>query len=329
MDTPKVLSLSPLPPQVVQGLVAANAGIMADVFAPEKNDEESVAEAAAQADIILGDYSFVISLTEKIAQSAKKVKLVQQPSVGYQNIDTEAFARCGIPVANTAGANDIAVAEHTIMLALALLKRIPYANEQTHRGNWAQSDMMWSKGVYEIFGKNFGIVGMGRIGREVAKRLQPFGVKLFYYDVVRANEETEKSLGIVYRTLDDLLRVSDVVSFHVPLTEQTRDMIDEKRLAMMKASAVIINVARGEIIDEGALAKALKNKRLAGAGIDVFSVEPISPDNPLLGLENVILTPHIAGATNEARQRIINVAVENVARVLRGEKPINVVNGVE
>jgi phosphoglycerate dehydrogenase-like enzyme len=146
---------------------------------------------------------------------------------------------------------------------------------------------------------------------------------------MRLDEEKEKSLNITYKPLEDLLRISDVVSFHVPLTEQTRNMIGEKQLAAMKSSAVLINVARGEVVDEEALAKALKNKRLAGAGMDVFSNEPISADNSLLGLENVILTPHIAGATNEARQRIIAAAVENVARVLRGEKPINVVNGVE
>ncbi|MEW5945239.1 MAG: 2-hydroxyacid dehydrogenase [bacterium] len=328
MSVPKIVSMSPLPPQVIQGLVAANAGVMVNVAGIEGLDAEGIAGLVADADVILGDYSFVNPITPEIAAAAKKARLIQQPSVGYQHIAVEACARAGIPVANTAGANDIAVAEHTVMLALALMKRVRYADQQTHAGRWAQDEMIWTKGVFEIHGKTFGIVGMGRIGREVARRLEPFGVKKLYYDVARLDEETEKSLNVAYKPLEDLLRASDVVSIHVPLTEETNGMINAGRLKMMKSSAVLINVARGEVVDEHALAEALKGKRLAGAGIDVFRAEPIAADNPLLGIENAILTPHIAGATNEARQRIINTAIENVARVLRGEKPLHVVNGV-
>lgn len=326
MSEPKIVNMTPLPAAVWQGLISATSGVKVEVT---NLDENYTKETLADADIIVGDYTFNRPITAGMLEAAKRLKLIQQPSDGYNQIDIEAAAARGVPVANTAGCNDIAVAEHTVMVALALLKKTIYANARTHEGAWAQEEMLWNKGTAELYGKNYGIIGLGRIGKEVAKRLPAFGVKILYYDAFRPDEEQEKLLNVTYKPLEELLKTCDVVSIHVPLTEQTSGLIGSEELAKMKRSAVLINVSRGEIVDEEALAEALKKKKIAGAGIDVFAQEPISPDNPLLNTENVILTPHIAGTTQEARQRISTAAVENIGRVLKGEKPINIVNGVD
>jgi glyoxylate reductase len=175
-------------------------------------------------------------------------------------------------------------------------------------------------------GKTFGIVGMGRVGRELAARLAPFGTRTLYYDPIRLPEEDEAQLKVQYKPLEHVLRLADVVSLHVPLTDKTHHLINEEKLALMKFNAVLINVARGECIDEQALAKRIREKKLAGAGIDVFTTEPIVKDHPLFGLDNVVFTPHIAGATAEVRERVIHMAIDNVARVLKGEDPQYVLN---
>ncbi|MEM4494137.1 MAG: 2-hydroxyacid dehydrogenase, partial [Pyrobaculum sp.] len=291
----------------------------------EPNYEE-VARQVADADVVVGDYTFRIKIDADLCQKMSKVKLIQQPSTGYDHIDVVACAKRGIPVANIGGANSISVAEHTIMLALMLLKRAVYAHQKLVNGQWTQGELMNTIG--ELYGKTWGILGLGRIGREVAIRVLAFGARVIYYDVVR-REDVEK-LGVVYRPFNRLLAESDVLSIHVPLTEKTRGMIGERELRMMKPTAVLINVSRGEITDEEALAKAVREGWIAGVGVDVFSVEPPPPDLPLLQAAregfNVIVTPHIAGATNEARMRIINVTLDNVLRVLAGLKPENVVN---
>jgi len=280
----------------------------------------------ADADVVVGDYTFRIKIDASLCEKMSKVRLIQQPSTGYDHIDVEACARRGIPVANIGGANAISVAEHTVMLALMLLKRAVYAHRRLVEGQWAQGELM--NVIGEVFGKTWGVLGMGRIGREVAVRAMALGAKVVYYDVVR-NEEMEKR-GAEYRPFNRLLAESDVLSIHVPLTPATRRIIGERELRLMKPTAVVINVSRGEIVDEEALAKAVREGWIAGAGVDVFSVEPPPLDHPLIQAAregyNVVVTPHIAGATNEARMRIINVSLENVFKALAGLKPDNIVN---
>ncbi len=169
---------------------------------------------------------------------------------------------------------------------------------------------------------------MGRIGKEVARRAKPFGPRLIYCDVDRLSPELERSLDLTYHALDKVIAQSDVITIHTPLTPEPTSLINTERIAKMKPNVVIVNVSRGAIIDEAALAKALKEKRIQGAGLDVFADEPISPKNPLLDAPNVILTPHVAGATNESRARIIDMTIDNVVSMLRGQEPINIVNGV-
>jgi len=326
-----VLSFSPLPAEFIKSLIAPyksmlNRDVEVVVFR-DVHDKEKLFSYLKEADVIIGDYTMQVHITREMCYAMQKVRLIAQPSTGYDHIDVDACAEKGIPVANIGGANAVSVAEWTIMVALALLRRLVEAHERTSRGEWPQWEFM-EKGTFELNGKTWGIIGFGRIGREVAKRVRAFNMKVLYYDKVQYPKEVEEEYGVEHAPLHKLLRVSDVVSIHVPLTPETRHMIGEKELRLMKPSAILINPARGEVVDEEALARALKEGWIFGAAVDVYSREPPGLDHPLLKLKgvNLILTPHIAGATTESRARIIQVTIENVVRVLRGEKPINVVN---
>ncbi|MEM3267257.1 MAG: 2-hydroxyacid dehydrogenase [Conexivisphaerales archaeon] len=323
---PKVVVLSPLPATVVRSFFAPYIpqNMDLDVITINDTSSPSFIKEISEADVIIGDYTFAIPITEEFCKYMKNVKLIQQPSTGYDHIDVEACRKLGIPVANIGGANSISVAEHTIALALSLLKRIPYAHQQIMNGRWTQAELMNLAG--EVYGKVWGILGMGRTGKEVSKRAVAMGAKVVYFDKIRPEEAKDME----FKPLHELLNQSDIISVHLPLTDETRSMIGEKEFRMMKPTSLFINVSRGEIVDEGALAKALSEGWIAGAGVDVFSEEPLPSDHSLVKAakegSNLIMTPHIAGATNEARMRIIQFTIENVARVLTGEKPQNVVN---
>ncbi len=282
--------------------------------------EDRLIREVADAEILIGDYTHNTHITAKVVGAAKKLRLIQQPSAGYNNIDVIACKKRGIPVANTHGANDIGVAEHTIMLALACLKKLTYFNAATHAGEWKFQEAQ-RLGVFEINRKVYGLVGMGRTAREVAKRLVPFGVKVLYYDVVKLSADEASQYQAAFAPLEEILKTADVVSLHLPLNDVTRGIISAEKLALMKPSSILINVGRGELADEAALAAAVKNGKLAAAAVDVFSKEPPPADHPLFGLENVILTPHLAGSTRESGLRIMTMAMDNIARVIRGEKP--------
>jgi phosphoglycerate dehydrogenase-like enzyme len=315
----KIVSCIPLPPDVVRTILSSHTSSdLSDVeiVGVHQFPETKIIDEVKDALIIIGDFTFNTPITKKIVMAAKGVRLIQQPSVGYQHIDIDACREAGIPVANTAGANDISVAEHTIMLALSLIKKLIYANNKTQKGEWPQLDV----GGGELFDKQYGIFGLGRIGREVAKRLIPFGVNIKYYDIVRLNKDEENELSVSYMGLEDILKTSDIISLHLPLTDKTKGIIGAREISLMKPVAILINVGRGELVDEGALASALREGEIAGAGIDVFSEEPIRSDNPLIGIENAILTPHIAGTTNEAKGRVIAMAFENIYNVLIGRE---------
>ncbi|TAL31634.1 MAG: hydroxyacid dehydrogenase [Spirochaetes bacterium] len=325
----KIVSMSPLPPDILRMLIEG-AGVSVpddfEIINANPLEGDALIDAVREADVIMGDYTFNKRITPEIARAAKRVKLIQQPSVGYQNIDVDACTARGIPVANTAGANTVSVAEHTIAAGLCLLKKFLPAARSTAAGGWVQMDL----GGGEIEGKTWGLVGMGRIGRAVALRLIPFGVSVMYFDTARLNPDDEKTYRCAYAPLDELFKSADILSLHCPLTPDTAGLVNEARISTMKPAALIINVARGEVLDEAALARALAEKRIGGAAVDVFSREPIESGNPLLGLSdaNLLLTPHVAGVTGEARMRIISVAVGNIIRVLNGGKPELLVNEV-
>jgi len=327
----KVLVLSPLPEGVIRSLFAENLAkykLDANFFTINQYDLDALKRELADTDIVIGDYTFKIPITAEMCDAMTKVKLIQQPSTGYDHIDIRASAKKGIPVANIGGANATSVAEHTIALALVLLKRITYAHEKMLEGNWTQGELL--NVATELSGKTWGLIGLGRIGREVANRAKPLGAQIIYYDVKLLPEDEESQLGYSFRQLPRLLSESDVVSIHVPLTKETEHMIGEGQLRMMRPTSVFINPSRGELTDEGALAKAVREGWIGGAGVDVFSKEPPDTTHPLISAAkeglNIVLTPHTAGATSDARMRIIQVTVENVLRVMLGQKPQNVVN---
>jgi glyoxylate reductase len=322
----KIINTAPLPEARVKEIIESRSEGVAFTFVEaHRMPEEKLVLAIADADILLGDYTGGTPITRRIVQAAKKLKLIQQPSVGYNHIDVAACTDAGIPVANTPGANDIGVAEHTIMLAMACLKNLPFYNARTHEGEWLFTYAQRT-GVFELNGKTYGLLGMGRTARAVAARLAPFGVRLLYYDVIRLSNDDEQKYQASFASLEDLLKTADIISIHLPLTEKTTRIIDAEKLALMKTSAVIINVGRGALVDEAALADALRSKKIAMAAVDVFVEEPPPKNHPLFGLENAILTPHLAGSTRESGGRILGMAMDNLIRVTKGEAPLWVLN---
>ena len=239
--------------------------------------------------------------------AAKKMKLVQLISAGYNTLDLDAARKAGVPIANNGGANSVAVAEHAVMLILATLKKLAWQHKNC------------------VEGKTVGIVGLGNIGKKVARRLHGFDVKIVYYDIIRLAEHEEDALGVHFVLLDELLKASDVVTLHVPLTTVTKEMIGERELSLMKPTAVLVNTCRGPVIDERALHKALITKRIAGAGLDVMVDEPPSKDNPLLNVETITITPHTAGPTWENWPKAFRNAFDNILRVHSGRKPMWVI----
>lgn len=259
-------------------------------------------------------------LSGALLSEAKKLRLLQLLTAGYDRIDLSVTGQLGIPVATNGGANAWAVAEQTVALLLALYKRIIPGDRSVRDGRWRQAITGFN--TFEVAGKKVGLIGAGNIGRKVARRLAAFEASILYYDVVPA-PDIEKELGARRCSLDELIQEADILTLHLPLTRETRGLIGRRELAMMKPTAVLLNTSRGGIIDEGALLEALRENRLAGAGLDVFHKEPASVENPLLKLENVVLSPHIAGHAYEGWFRRSSFAWENIQRVAAGQPPLS------
>ena len=256
--------------------------------------------------------------------AAPRMKLVQLISAGYNTIDLEAARRARVPVANNGGANSVAVAEHAVMLILATLKKLHWQHNNVTAGKWRIGDFAETR-LYELEGKTVGIVGLGNIGKKVARRLRGFDCKIVYYDIIRLPEHEEDALGVRYVLLDELLATADVVTLHTPLTSVTQNMISERQLELMKPTAILVNTCRGPVVDERALHKALITKRIAGAGLDVMVDEPPSKDNPLLNVDSCTITPHTAGPTWENWPKAFRNAFDNILRVHAGRPPLWVV----
>lgn len=250
-----------------------------------------------------------------------KLKVIGRAGAGVDNVDVTAATEKGIIVMNTPGGNTISTAEHAISLMFALARRIPQAHRTMADGQWAKSKIT---GV-EMFEKTLGIVGLGKIGRVVCERMQAFGMDVLVYDPF-LTEETAKKLGVTPADVDTICRKADVISLHCPLNDETRGLIDAGRLAMMKPTTMIINAARGGIIDEDALLAALNEKRLAGAALDVYATEPLPEDHPFRKLDNVVLTPHLAASTSEAQDKVAKAIAEQIRDALSGEVVRNAVN---
>ncbi len=261
----------------------------------------------------------------EVFDAAPKLRIVSQYAVGYDNIDIEEATKRGIYVTNTPGVLTETVADFTFALMLAVARRVVEADKYVREGKWKVAWHPLMMLGSDVYGRTLGIVGMGRIGSAVARRAKGFGMRILYYDSVR-REDLEKELGAEFVDLDRLLEESDYVSLHVPLTPETYHLIGEEQLRKMKPTAFLINTARGKVVDQKALYKALREGWIAGAGLDVFEQEPISPDDPLLKLDNVVLAPHAASASHETRSRMAEMVAENLIAFLNGKVPPNLVN---
>lgn len=260
------------------------------------------------------DYLLVsgrLPINEKVLSAANRLKMIQRTGVGTEMLDMESIKRHGIPVYVNQGVNSRSVAEHTLTLMLACLKRLTAIDRQVRRGIWKKQETGTS--THELYGKTVGLVGMGAIGRQVAIYLNVFGAKVLYTDIFRQPVEVEKTLGITFvPTFEALLPQIEILSFHCPHTISNEEMLNAKTIELMKDSAIIVNTARGKLIDETALYVALKSGKIAFAGLDVHYEEPMSENDSLKELDNVILTPHIAGLSFETFYSMMADAVDNI-----------------
>jgi D-3-phosphoglycerate dehydrogenase len=274
---------------------------------------------------IIGDYEALMvrsqtRVTSEIIEAGKKLQVIARAGVGIDNVDVEAATRCGVLVVNAPTGNTVSAAEHSVALMLALARNIPQANAVLKTGVWRRSDFMGT----ELRGKTLGIIGLGNVGSEVAKRAQGFGMKLLGTDPL-VSVEHAKTLQVELVELQQLLRESDFITLHLPLTAQTRGLIGVKELALVKPSVRIINCARGGLIDEAALVKAIREKRVAGAAIDVFEKEPVT-ESILFGEDNIIVTPHLGASTTEAQILAARDVAEQVVDVFEGRPARAAVN---
>lgn len=266
------------------------------------------------------DYLLVsgrLPIDENVLSAAKQLKMIQRTGVGTEMLDFEAIRRHNIPVYVNRGVNARSVTEHTLTLMLCCLKNIPQIDKQVKSGIWKKQQTGVS--CNELHGKTVGIVGMGAIGRQVAMYLKVFGARVIYTDLYQLPEEQEKFLSIEFvPSFKNLLPQADILSFHCPLTKDNKEMLNKDTIAMMKDGAIVVNTARGKLIEPNALYQALKNGKLRMAALDVHYEEPLSKDNPLPQLDNVILTPHIGGLSSEAFHTMMNDAVENIIAFDKG-----------
>jgi D-3-phosphoglycerate dehydrogenase len=290
--------------------VKFSSSLSEDVLASEASDVDGM---------IVRVPAFV---TRKVLENARRLKVVGRFGVGYENIDVDAATEKGVVVTYTPGANTLSVAEHVIGLMFALAKQITQTDNAVRKHDW---EMRLHYSGMELAEKTLGMVGFGRVGTHLAKLARGLGMSVLVFDPYVAREKAGE-LGVELLTLEPLLTRSDFIVICCALTDETRGLIGEKALALLKPTAYLVNVARGPIVDEQALIKALRNKRIAGAALDVFEKEPPDPNNPLLKLENVILSPHIAGVAHEASRRISVWVAEDVVRVLNREPPKYPVN---
>ena len=270
---------------------------------------------------------FVDSLVDdELFETGPNLKLIQLLSAGYDRADIEAARKAGVPIANNGGANSVAVSEHAVLLMLAVSRQLVRQHTSVAAGNWRGNE---TPRVHELRNKTLGIVGLGTIGKKTARLAAAFGMNIIYYDIARLAEHEEDAIGVRFRLLKELLRESDLISLHTPLNDTTRHLIDAEELSLMKESAILVNTARGPVINEAALYDALTEGKILAAGLDVFDQEPPQPDNPLFKLDNVILSAHLAGPTFESNIARVRNAFDNVQRVARSEEPLWVIPELE
>jgi len=273
---------------------------------------------------VIKDADFVIAcgawgIDEEMIKAAPKLKFVQKWGVGVDKFDFAALRAAGIPLVISAGANSIPVAEHTLGFMIAVSKRFIVADSATRAGKFLKSELQMSS--TQLYQKVIGIVGLGHIGKRVAKRVQGFEPREVLYRDIVPQEKAEKDLGVLPVPLDELLQRSDFVTLHVPLNETTRKMIGKREIGLMKRTAILINTCRGGVVDEKALYEALRDRRILGAATDVFEKEPTTADNPLFTLDNIIVTSHLAHSTVDNIPNMAQHCFRNIVRFSEG-KPL-------
>ena len=310
---PKVLVSDPIGPE---GVSLLETGADVDVKTGMKPAELLETVGGYQALVVRSE----TKVNREVIEAGKNLQVIARAGIGVDNIDLDAATGAGIAVVNAPTGNTVAAAEHTLALMLAMARNVPGAHQSLKSGEWRRSAFM---GV-EVREKTLGICGLGRVGTEVARRAQAFGMRLVGYDPFVAPDYARR-IGVELLSLDDLLAESDFVTLHTPLTEGTRGMLGARQVENIKPGARIINVARGELVDEAALLSGLESGRLGGVALDVFAKEPPDP-SPLLSHPKVILTPHLGASTREAQREVAIEAAEQVLAVLKGEPARNTVN---
>ena len=304
----------------VYDLIRAAARPDFDVLTLKRDDDAERRHLIRDADVVI---CAAYPLKQPFIEAAERLALVHHQGVGWQDtIDWSVLKQRGIPLALTPQGTSIGVAEHTVLLMLAAAKRLSFADSELRQGRWHINALRADS--RELFGKTIGYIGMGRIAQAVAERLKSFGCAGVYYDpmVTIADDEMHR-LGIAPASFDDTLAKADVLTIHVPLTAQTRHLIDRAAIARMKPGAILVNTARGGIVDDGALADALRSGKLLAAGLDVFEQEPPQKGNPLFTLPNVVLTPHISAGSRDAMVQKMTAVFDNIRRFYRGEALAN------
>ena len=323
----RVTSLMPLAIEGVRALMGPLADIV-ELTVPPTRDWADIAASVADAEIVFASWQGTSPLPfDKALVDAcgPSLAFVQQPSVGVDSLDLPALAARGVPVSITAGANAAAVAQWCVAAALALARSLVWADSQVREGAWPQIEIAARYSV-ELNALRAGIVGFGPIGQECARLLAAFGCPVSYWSRSRRPPELEH--GATYRELDDLLAGSDLVISVLPLTGQTRGLLDARRLALLPREALIVDAGRGGVIDVDALVAAITSGALGGAALDVFEEEPLPMGSPLRGHDRILISPHTAGSTRQSQVRMIAQAVDNIRRVVDGEPVEHVVNGV-
>ena len=314
----RVVCLSPNSKKQVEDLLNDRHPVDV-VTVPDPPAPDAVLRECSVADLVIADKRHGHRLPREVLQRMNRCLLIQMPAVGFDVIDHRAAAEFDIAVANAAGYNRDAVADWTLMAILNLIRRGAWGDRRMREGEWPKKDMM----SHELGALTVGIVGLGNVGTAVATRLLAFGSRVVYAD------EIERSFAGVERLpFEELLAVADIICIHVPLNQATHHMIDAAAIKRIRKGAYLVNAARGPVVDEKALIAGLQSGHLGGAGLDVFEQEPTPTDNPLLRMDNVFFSPHVGGATLEAEARVLKVVRDNLTRVLDGEEPANVVNGV-
>ena len=299
------------PAELIQ---ACNGGHF-ELLIPEQTSQEELLKRAGDADYLLVSGRLLID--EELLSKAKNLKMVQRTGVGLDNFDLDALKRRNIPLYVNQGINATSVAEYAMMLMLSLLKENSLIGAETRDGHWKKQE--YGIGIRELSGKTVGLIGIGNIGKRVARMLGGFGCKVIYHDPYRADEETEKAYDITYADFDELIRTADIISLHCSYDKEKGAIITSNEINQMKDDVILINTARGKLIREDDLIKALKDGRIKACGLDTFEEEPLPLDSELRHLDNVLLSPHVAGLSYESYERMFTQAFHNLIAFDEGD----------